>query len=97
MTSKAEQIQIHYEFAMSIGVSLDLCKMLRKSLKTILRKLNCPVGGVHFFSRTADDTFRLEDIISIPRDTSYIKGYQQALAHIPAELSSQSLTDFIKS
>ena len=82
MISKAEQLQIHYEFAMSIGTSLDLHKMLKKSLTTILRKMNCPAGGVHFFRKTEEKS-QLEKIITIPRDTHQIVAYQHALEYVP--------------
>ena len=38
------EIQVALEIAMAIGNSLDLSKMARESLKTYLRKLNCPAG-----------------------------------------------------
>jgi len=41
MLSSAEGIQLFYEIAMSIGSSIDLKKMLKTSLSTYLRKLNC--------------------------------------------------------
>jgi len=87
MISKAEQIQIHYEFAMSIGTTLDLHEMLKKSLTTILRKLDCFAGGVHLLS-TRGGQRRLDAIITIPRDTGRHPAYQHALT----QLSEQSLS-----
>ena len=40
------EIQVALEIAMAIGNSLDLSKMARESLKTYLRKLNCPSGVI---------------------------------------------------
>lgn len=85
MISKAEQIQIHYEFAMSIGSSLDLIIMLRKSLITFLKKLNCPAGGVHFVKKGCADELQLETIITIPRNADRLETYQKALKQIPTE------------
>ena len=63
MISKSELIQIHYELAMSIGTSLDLRTMLKNCLKSLLRKMNCPVGGVHFFKDDETEEL-LEKIIT---------------------------------
>ncbi len=94
MIAKSEHIQFHYECAMSIGTSLDLKKMLRTSLKTILRKLNCPVGGVHFFDKDKHDIYHRKRIFSIPRETSQIEGYQAVLEHIPTAISPQQLDEY---
>ena len=94
MVSAAEQHQIHYEFAMAIGESLDLKVMLRKSLSTLLRKTNCRVGGVHFLKRGDDGKCRFEQVFSIPRDTSRIDEYQSILEAIPAEMNKQQLVQF---
>ncbi len=96
MISKSELIQFHYEFAMSIGTSLDLDKMLKKSLTTVLKKMNCPAGGVHFYEKGRDGLYQFKQIFTIPRDTAQISGYQSALHHISAEMSLQQLADFNK-
>jgi two-component system, NtrC family, sensor kinase len=41
-----DKVQILYEIAMGIGSSLDLSVMLRTTLATLLRKLNCAAGAV---------------------------------------------------
>ena len=56
MDRSAEQIEILFEMAMAIGDSLELRPMLRKSLSTILKKLNCSAGGIHFIEE--DVTFQ---------------------------------------
>ncbi|MCP4750722.1 MAG: PAS domain-containing protein [Proteobacteria bacterium] len=96
MISKSEQMQIHYEFAMSIGTSLDLIKMLRKSLTTILKKMNCPAGGIHFLENDPDGNHRFKEIITIPRNANRIRGYRRAMEHISGEMSLQGLTDLNK-
>ncbi len=82
MISKAEQIQIHYEFVMSIGTSLDLQKMLRKSLTTILRKMNCLAGGVHFYTEDNDGKVQLKKVVTLPRDIDHIETYQKVLGNV---------------
>ncbi len=82
MHNSAEQIQILYEIAMSIGTSLDLRQMLRKSLSTLLKKLNCSAGGVYFLKKDNEQNLHLEKIHTIPRTTDGNKAYQVALQHL---------------
>lgn len=84
--SKSDQIQIYYELAMSIGTSLDLYTMLRESLTTILKKLNCPAGGVHFLM----EGNKYEKIITIPKDAGYINDYENILERL-SEINKMSL------
>ena len=88
MISQSDLIQIHYEFAMSIGTSLDLRKTLGNSLTVFLKKMNCPAGGVHFFKKD-EDAYRLEKVISIPRHTDHIKTYQKALEHFTTRIAGE--------
>ncbi len=97
MTYSTEQIQIFYEFAMSIGTSLDLKTMLRKSLSTILRKLHCSVAAVHFFKEDKNGTYSFEQIFSIPRDTERIKEYKDAMKQIPVKIKQDQFSDFRES
>ena len=95
MISQAELIQMHYEFAMAIGNSLDLREMLRTSLKTLMRKMNCPAGGVHFIKPTNRGTYQFEKIITIPRNTRHIPSYQNALSLIPDHMTDAQRQAFI--
>jgi len=61
----SEQVQILYEISMSIGSSLELNQMLKGSLVTILRKLNCSAGAI--FSIDVERDPLLQPIMSIPR------------------------------
>ena len=94
MAYSSEQIQIFYEFAMSIGTSLDLDTMLRKSLSTILRKLNCSVGSVHFYKQDKEGKFSFEQVFSIPRDTDRIKEYSKVMKQVPFQIYQDELFDF---
>ncbi|MCZ7669052.1 MAG: hypothetical protein M5U34_18590 [Chloroflexi bacterium] len=49
---QAQLTQILYEISMSIGTSVELRAMLKPSLSTILKKLNC-VSGAVYQKRTA--------------------------------------------
>ncbi|MEE8373295.1 MAG: hypothetical protein V3R87_06255, partial [Dehalococcoidia bacterium] len=70
MQTSVEHIQIFYEIAMSIGASLDLREMLKSSLSTFLRKLNCSAGGIFISREGSDGGAVFEQLYSIPRDVS---------------------------
>ncbi len=67
MLSIQEQTQILYEIAMDIGGSTDIQVMLKRSVQTILRKLN-GLGCVVFADRKRNETPFLEEIFMMPRN-----------------------------
>ncbi len=73
-----EQSQVLYEIAMDIGTSLDLQAMLKRSLQTILRKLNCLAGGVWRAKRGAEN-WTFEEILTVPRNIHGNQAYQEAV------------------
>ncbi len=97
MISQSEQIQMHYELGMAIGNSLDLHKMLRTSLTALLRKMNCPAGGVHFFTKDHDGNYQFEKIITIPKKMNRVKQYWAVVKQLPDKLSSRQMKAFCES
>ena len=93
MQTAAEHIQILYEIAMSIGVSLDLREMLKSSLSTFLRKLNCSAGGIFISKEGSDGRFVFEQLYSIPRNVSKNTAFQMAMQDIKQQLDSTGLVD----
>lgn len=93
MITPGEHIQFLYELAMSTGTSLDLKKMLRQWVSTILRKVNCSAGGVHFIRQEDENAYVLDRIYSIPRNPERITEYQVALASIPTRMTSIELAE----
>ncbi len=79
-----EHIQLLFnEIAMSIGNSLDLRKMLKESLSTYLRKLNCSAGGVFMLKTDALGNYHYEPVITTPRSFPSSKIYQVISKHFP--------------
>ena len=97
MRTSAENIQIFYEISISIGRSLDIGKMLRQSLSTYLKRLNCSAGGILQMKEEQDGTLTFEQIYSIPRSTDNIEAYKFALQNISLRLTKQGLIEFEKS
>ncbi|MCP4748864.1 MAG: PAS domain S-box protein [Desulfobacteraceae bacterium] len=74
------ELQICYEIAMSIGNSLDLSRMLKQSLSTYLRKLNCKAGIILKNNFSPDSQISFEQVFSIPRS---INSYADICGKIP--------------
>ncbi len=94
MSTQAEQIQILYEFSMAIGDDLDLRRMLRKSVSSLLRKLNCPAGTVLFLDQDSEGAHWFREVFSIPRHASQLPDLKSALARIPEGLGNRELASF---
>ncbi|MBN2010018.1 response regulator [candidate division KSB1 bacterium] len=96
MISAAEHIQILYEIALSIGTSLDATSMLKTSLSTILRKLNCSAGAIWKEQRAeqSDTVCRYEHLFSLPRNIERNPLYQAAIKNIPTGIDSDILSVF---
>jgi len=88
-TTEAEIIQILYEMAMSIGDSLELEPMLKNSLSTILRKLNCSLGAI-FTRSESNGIVSFDKVYNIPRNPAKNTAYQKALTIISSKGSLDS-------
>jgi len=95
MISNLELSQFLYEFSMTIGSSLDLHKMLRCSLSTLLRKVGCSAGGVHLIRQEGYNKFWFEQVFSIPRNTGSIDEYCEALSLLKKNMQGKELAEFL--
>jgi PAS domain S-box-containing protein len=99
-----EQLQILYEISMSVGSSLDLRLMLRNSLSTLLKRLNCSAGGVLFLKPEPfmnlpicdRQDLHFEQVFSIPRNTASTETFQEALSHVTTLTDAHGLAEFYK-
>ncbi len=90
MTDPLIELQVLYEIAMSIGNSLDMTRMLKESLKTILQKLNLQQGAV--FQAEEDETgFRFEYLFSIPRLLEDDPSYEESMTLLSIPYSVDEL------
>ncbi|NLH49497.1 MAG: response regulator [Myxococcales bacterium] len=80
----AKQIRsLLYEVAMNTGTSLSLRPMLRQSLSTLMRKLNCSAGCIYRF-RPETPPSAAEMVFSIPRKISHQRALEAAESLIPS-------------
>jgi two-component system sensor histidine kinase/response regulator len=92
-----EHIQlILNEIAMSIGNSLDLRKMLKESLSTYLRKLNCSAGGVFMLKTDAPGNSYYEPVITTPRSFHSTRMYRAILKYLSDHGADYESSDFQK-
>ncbi len=77
--------QICYNILLPIGESLDLKKMLGRSLAMYIGELDCAMGAVLLVNSGDSSTFSLSNAFSIPRNIeaqpSYKALYQELLHH----------------
>ncbi len=93
MMSDSAQIQIYYEISMSIGSSLDINQMLKQSLSTYMRKLNC-FSGVILQKQDDSDNIRLEKVMSLPFIISKNKSYNIYKDILSKPFTSESYNEF---
>lgn len=66
MNNSANQIQVYFEIAMSIGRNLNLTKMLQISLLTYIQKLHCIAAVVYQAQLNGKNDKQLTRIITVP-------------------------------
>ncbi len=94
--SDSNQIQIYYEISMSIGSSLDINQMLKQSLSTYMRKLNCS-SGVILQRQDDSDQIRLERILSLPFITSKNESCKIYIDVLPKSFTAESYNELTAS
>ncbi len=92
--SDSLQIQIYYEISMSIGSSLNINKMLKQSLSTYMRKLNC-FSGVILQKLGDSDNIGFEKVMSLPFIISKNKSYHIYKDMLSMPFTSKSYKDFM--
>ena len=79
MSASVEQMQVFYEIAMSIGLSVDLRTMVKATLSTYLKKLNCSSGAVLQYSSTPNGKVAFSTVHSSPRNFGKVEQYEQEI------------------
>ncbi|WP_026472911.1 PAS domain S-box protein [Alkaliflexus imshenetskii] len=96
MNNSAQQIQVFYELAMSIGKSMDIKEMLQHAMLTYLRKLNCAAGVVYQLKKEESGRFRSNRFFTIPINLRIAERYSSEI-NIPhifdSEVEIQSFND----
>lgn len=96
MNSSAEQLQVYYELALSVGRSLNLYEMLKFSVNAYLNKLKCSTGIVYKLGQGNNSDFKAEMIFSIPYALITKNRYHEIEKLIPDSFSKAELAEFSK-
>lgn len=88
--------RIYYEIAMAIGNNTDLSAMLKESLSTYLRKLNCLAGAV-LREVVREEGFSYELVHAIPKRMRPDSVFLEGLKVIPSWLDRLSRQTFLES
>jgi signal transduction histidine kinase len=67
MIPEEDRVQLLYDISMGIGTSLNLKRMLKTAVSTIIRELNC-AGAVVYQAETYNDSVTYIDRLVIPRN-----------------------------
>ena len=79
--SLQQHTQVLYEIALDIGGSIDLEVMLKKSMRTMLRKLNC-LGAAVFADRYDGERYRPKEVFALPRNFRNNAAYSVAISKL---------------
>ena len=90
------QLQIFYEIAMSIGNSLDLREMLKESILTLLRRLNCSASAVLQWQRHSAGHYEPHTVYCTPRQFTKQPSFHNILEQIPPQENEAALNRFVK-
>jgi len=89
-------IRLSYEIAMSIGLTLDLNKMLKVALTSYLKNLNCTAVSIFHQKQKANKGFFYRSMHTIPRTINDNPEYKKTLKRLSKTLSEDELNKFRK-
>ena len=93
MNYSIHQYQTVYEISLSIGTELNLQRMLRRALTTILDKLDCAAGGIHLFQEDMEGNKFFDLVYAVPLHVEYDQAYHSALQHLPQLKNIEELVE----
>ena len=94
MVKQLEFIQILYEISITIGGSLDLAEMSRKSLNSILRKLNSASGEILMKNASEDEGFQLKSVVSVPKNRGTEPVFKSCIENIIRDINPATWNSF---
>ncbi|TFH01710.1 MAG: PAS domain-containing sensor histidine kinase [Calditrichales bacterium] len=96
MQKPTDLIQLFYEIAMSIGLTLDLNKMLKVGLTSYLKNLQCSMGAILHLESKSDSLQHFNKIYAIPRNIESNPTYQRVLTQLASAFDDDKLKTFRK-
>ncbi len=96
MKKSIELIQLYYEIAMSIGLTLDLNKMLKVGLTSYLKNLNCMAGAILHLKQKGQNKYAYRMIYTSPRHFQESDVYQRVLHLLSSTFNLNEVNHFRK-
>ena len=94
MSRSPEQHRVFYELALEVGRSLNLFEMLKSSMNSYLKRLNCITGIIYKLLPSGDTGYRSEMIFSIPYALITKSTYNEIETLVPKTFSINELKSF---
>jgi len=96
MAKPIDLIQLYYEIAMSIGLTLDMNKMLKVALTSYIKNLNCTTSAILHLKHRPSSKFVFRKIYASPRKIQESGVYLRILDLLSPSFDENQLNAFKK-
>jgi len=96
MAKPIDLIQLYYEIAMSIGLTLDMNKMLKVALTSYIKNLNCIASAVLHLKERSPDKYVFRKIYVTPRKIQDSGVYRRIIEILSPTFDKDQLSTFKK-
>ena len=96
MAKSIDLIQLYYEIAMSIGLTLDMNKMLKVALTSYMKNLHCTASAVLHLKERSNDKFVFRKIYATPKKIQDNGVYKKIIDLLSSAFSNAQLNNFKK-
>jgi len=96
MAKPIDLIQLYYEIAMSIGLTLDMNKMLKVALTSYIKNLGCTSSAVLYPKKRSNGKFAFRKIYVTPRKIQESGVYLRIMKLLSTSFSENQLYTFKK-
>lgn len=94
MKKPIEINQLFYEIAMSIGLTLDMNKMLKVGLTSYLKNLHCSAGAILHIRKKGRYNYLFRKIYAIPRNIQKDPLFNMAMSKLSPSYDEESLNKY---
>jgi PAS domain S-box-containing protein len=96
MAKSIDLIQHYYEIAMSIGLTLDMNKMLKVALTSYMKNLNCTASAILHLKERSSNTFVFRRVYATPKKIQDSGVYRKILDLLSPTFNENQLNSFKK-
>ena len=96
MAKPIDLIQLYYEIAMSIGLTLDMNQMLKVALTSYIKNLNCIARAILHLKERSPEKYVFRKIYVTPRNIQENGVYQKIIETLSPTFDKNQLNIFKK-